>query len=416
MKKNKFMVKNYKQKIKEWLYVYVLPEFDCFMALRAVKKLNINRKRNDTSIKVGFIVQMPEVWDKEAPVYELMMEDKQFDPWLIVIPSYNATSKSLNAYGRELLFFQNKYQFANILTSRQLHEDFSGLKAQGFDYIFYQRCWESYLPDLLHTSKVIKYAKTCYIPYGFHFFNESLTYYKTRFFNSLYMFYCSNQQQFERYSSITKLKAAYLGFPGLCRTPNRSILRQNELRILWTPRWETSLRYGGSTFYDYKDCFVTLKQNSPYYKIVMRPHPLTFRHAIQTGKMSRNEIDEYIKKNKQAGIIFDENEDIKDTVEKTDVMITDFSSVIISALLCGVVIIYTGKKTDETPNVILQQVLDCCYHANNWDDVISILDAIKNNNDPLCEQRVILAEMIRKEHANSDKAILMSIIRDYYSR
>ena len=38
------MVKNYKQKIKEWLYVYVLPEFDCFMALRAVKKLNINRK------------------------------------------------------------------------------------------------------------------------------------------------------------------------------------------------------------------------------------------------------------------------------------------------------------------------------------------------------------------------------------
>ena len=36
----------------------------------------------DRKIKVAFVSQMPEVWDKQAPVYERMAADDRFDVWI----------------------------------------------------------------------------------------------------------------------------------------------------------------------------------------------------------------------------------------------------------------------------------------------------------------------------------------------
>ena len=59
-----------------------------------------------------------------------------------------------------------------------------------------------------------------------------------------------------------------------------------------------------------------------------------------------------------AGIVFDDNASIDDTLKHVDVMITDFSSVIINAFLCGIIIIYTGKETTLTPIDTFRKIMD----------------------------------------------------------
>ena len=118
------------------------PEKEAQQMGRRVAHLNALRRKSDRRIKVGFVVQMPEIWNKEAPIYEKMAEDSRFDPWLIVVPSFNLVTNKLGSYGKELEYFQQSYPNAHILTASDLSEDFRRLKRCGFDYGFYQRCWE----------------------------------------------------------------------------------------------------------------------------------------------------------------------------------------------------------------------------------------------------------------------------------
>lgn len=365
----------------------------------------------DCPIKVGFVVQMPEVWNKQAPVYEEMVRDPRFDPWLIVVPSYNLTTRRREGYGAELAYFRKSYPDGQILTNVDLGEDFSGMPSCGFHYVFISRCWEANVPDALRTRHIIQYAKTCYIPYVFHCFNEHSSYYNTRFFNSLYLMFCSSDDQKTIYTPKDRRKSLSLGYPGLSPI-TYSPPRAEKKMILWTPRWEKSLEYGGTSFFDYRNLFIPLKERNPEYQIVMRPHPLTFEHAIQNGSMTENEATEYVAKQKAHGILFDENKSIDSTLPEVDVLLTDFSSVIVDALLFGKPIIYCGKKTNAQPNSTLLEILDAVYIARNWDDVVRYLEMLFRNEDPLLSKREQLAKRMVEKNKNSCKAILDYLIFD----
>ena len=56
-------------------------------------------------IKVGFIVQMPELWDKQESVFKLMLANKNFDPWLIIVPAYDCENSKISDYCEEKAFF-----------------------------------------------------------------------------------------------------------------------------------------------------------------------------------------------------------------------------------------------------------------------------------------------------------------------
>ena len=54
------------------------------------------KKNKNNKIKVGFLVQMAEIWDKEAPVYEKMVSDNRFDVYLIIVPHYDLSTNKLS--------------------------------------------------------------------------------------------------------------------------------------------------------------------------------------------------------------------------------------------------------------------------------------------------------------------------------
>ena len=409
------LIKNLKKQkttVFDWFYHHVVPRVDRYSAQKHIRALQRKTKESGQPVKVGFIVQMPELWNKQAPVYERMTRDPGFDPWLIVVPSYDLVKKQRGQYGGELQYFRSLYPEGQFLTSAELSDDFSQLKARRFDYIFYPRCWESYLPKSLRTRNVIRYAKTCYIPYAFHCFKPYPSYYQNRFFSSLYlMFCCSSSQQATAYPSDSIRKTVFLGFPcleGVTAVPQP----HTRVRLLWTPRWQSNPRYGGTTFFAFKDRFFELAEQHPELEIIMRPHPLTFENAVKTGKMTLDEVSAYKARCSESGIRFDANANIDDTLPEVDILLSDFSSILVDAAMLGKTIIYCGGAATGEYDETMEQIMQCAYHVDSWEAAVDYIRQLSEGHDPKREARAALAERLTTEHQNSSAAILQYLRDD----
>lgn len=357
-----------------------------------IRLKRIAQKRSTgKTIKVGFIAQMPEVWDKLSRIYEAMCDDPDFEPWLLLVPQYDLTHGRLNMlYGEERAFFINRYKNGNFLEMVE-NNTVKSIKNCGFDYIFFQRCYDSYLPDALHTSKVVRYCKTCYVPYCYHASMDGKKYYRTGFFGNLYLFFCSNRDQVEWSKTASRRKAVYLGYPWLDKIDVFTGKINN--RILWTPRWCDDPATGGTTFFEYKDRFFDLVKTNDV-KVTIRPHPLTFQNAVREGKMTDEEVTIYKDKLAQAGIKLDQNALVEETFENTDVLITDFSSIIINYFLSGKPIIYCSD-TEIGFSETYQSIIDSSYIARSWEEIETIVQNLLAGNDYLKEKRLNAIEKIK---------------------
>lgn len=345
------------------------------------------------SKKVAFLAQMPEVWDKTKALYESMCEDDAFEAWLVLVPQYDFEKDVLRAdYDALDMYFREKYPKANIIYATDEAGAVIDLEKYGFDYVFYQRCYDHYLPKEFRAENVIKYAKTCYLPYCFHC-GEPKEYYETSFFRHLYVFFCSNRDEEKASRNSSLRKNVFLGYPVLDEVEVEE-KKQTPGRILWTPRWHDDPAYGGSSFLKYKECFFGLKEKYGV-DIVMRPHPLTFDNLVKEGKMTKQEVAEYRNKLEQYEIELDKNALINDTFVKTDVLITDLSSIIIDYFLTGKPLIYCGSATMKLTEAY-QTVIDHSYIAGSWGEVEKYIAGLAQGTDPMREKRLEAISRVRE--------------------
>lgn len=366
--------------------------------------LTIKRNKARYKIKVGFIVQMPEIWDKEAPVFEALLRDDRFDACLIVVPHYDYSKDMLCSYGDELEYFRVKYPDVSIITLNNTDDD---IIDDSYDYIFYQRCWEQYLPNQLKCKNVIKHAVTCYTPYAYHCGPEGPSYYCNSFFRNLNKFYCCSEDQAEEVKKICYIESSYLGYPGFASL-DYSEKTSGNTNILWTPRWTDDVHFGGSSFFKYKDKIIDLFNISDSISLKLRPHPLTFENAVKEKRMTEEEVKEYIEKIRSAGASFDRNKIVGETFSDTDILITDFSSVVVFYYVSGRPIIYCSD-TNIPMTGLFRQILDSVYIAKSWEDVYRITKDLVNGIDPLYEKR---QEVIRKMDVSKDS--VSKIVEDLY--
>ena len=377
-------------------------------ASNALKKI-AHKENTNGKIKVGFIVQMPEIWDKQLPVYEAMLDDEKFDPYLIVLPSFDLALNAFKEYGEELEFFRSLYpDEKNILAYSD--EKWIDLEKFKFNYIFYQRCWENYLPKCYKTKKVIKYSKTCYIPYCFHGLNVKKTYYSSSFFYYLYFMFCCSDEQLNEFPKRRNQKSTFLGFPSIENISNDLELKYNN--ILWTPRWTDDSEFGGSTFFQYMYSITDIKKNHPTSNLILRPHPLTFQYAIKLKKLTESEIDNYKSRLSELGILFDENKLIEESFLNTDILITDFSSVLMSFFLTGKPIIYCANIENVDFTDSFKDIIECSYIAKSWTDVMKYVSLLLNGEDPLKDKRNKTIRKMVDYNKQSTERILKYIIDD----
>ena len=407
MKKLLQQMKKLKSKLVEWVYSSIMPYVDRVMAKRFIKRLQ--KKKTDPSrpIRVGFVVQMPQIWNKEAPLYEAMVRDPRFEPRLIVVPSYNLTTQRRGEYGKELEYFRTEYPDAKLLTTKELGDDFGALSGQGFAYVFFQRCWEVYVPAKIYTRNVLRYAKSCYVPYDYHLGAPSSNYYHSSFYNNLYVLFCSNDDDLKWYQPKPPRRSVSIGYPSLAELSYMNPPEQR-LRILWTPRWVVE----NSTFFRYKDCFLALKREHSELEIVMRPHPLTFENAIHAGKMTEAEVAQYQASCQECGVRFDQNASIDDTLLQTDILVSDFSSVLADAASLGIPIVYTGRKEDVDPNEVMRRIAEAAYDAGDWETVKHRIIDLARGIDPKLEARKALADDLAAANHDAVSSIMDYLFRD----
>lgn len=366
-------------------------------------------------IRVGFLVQMKEVWDKQAPVYEKLTVDNRFSASLIVVPPYDSRTSvcSSGEYEALLRFLKTKYPAADILKAYDKH--WLDLSPIGFDYIFYPRDWENELPPAYRTKEVIKYAKTCYIPYGIGGFRYDRQFYlKRSFFLSLYINFCNSKEEADLFPENRYKHNIFLGLPVI----DGSIARQqgNEAgsnTVLWTPRWTFEEMYGGTTFFAYKDKILSLKTKIPDINLILRPHPLTFKNALRLGLMTERDIEDYKNSVREHGASFDTNEMAGDTFRQTGILITDYSSIILEFFLSGKPVIYCAK-TNINFSETYKQMIRGCYIAENWEQIETIVQKLRKGEDDLKTVRMNIIENIKKQHIGATERIINFLVNDAY--
>ena len=232
---------------------------------------------------------------------------------------------------------------------------------------------------------------------------------------SLYINFCNSKEEQDLLPKNRYKHSIFLGLPLMdyAITRQQSSATTNGKNILWTPRWTSDEMYGGTTFFAYKDKILSLKTKIPESNLILRPHPLTFQNALRLGKMTESEIEEYKESVREHGASFDANEMVGDTFRQTDILITDYSSIILEFFLSGKPVIYCAK-TNISLSEVYKQIFQGFYIAENWEEVETTVRKLLKGEDELKAIRMNIIEDIKKQHIGATDRIINFLINDAY--
>lgn len=361
-----------------------------YMAYRRVKRISKKRNRAEGEIKVVFLCQNTQVWNKIKSVYEKMRDDNRYNAVILAVPGENSKDRmSIFNYFNELYPGEVINSFEN--------DKWFDLKEYAPDYIFYQRPYDQYLPKPYRSKYVSRYSKICYVAYVYLVSDtvESICMEKL-FFRNVYMYFAENtlyynfnKKRFKLSHSKGYRKTFNIGYPSLenFMDEKECCEKKERFKIVWTPRWSEYKDIGGSNFMNFKDNIIDFAKQRNDVKIIFRPHPMTFQHFISVNRITEMEIEKYLEcyKNKEE-LEYDDKADYAKTFWKSDALLTDISSVIVEYFLTGKPIIYCD--TGSQPNKFMIKLLKVFYIANNWEEASNKMEELSKGIDPLKEKRL----------------------------
>lgn len=386
-----------------------------FRSTYYLKKVSKQKHHKDKRIKIGFIVFEPETWDKLDPVYNEFKSHDDIECNIIIVPSYDQELRLITTYGKELKYFKEINKDAILAYSDNGWIDIS---QDGYDYIFYQDPYNVHMPETLVSDTVVKFAKICYIPYGFsgsNIFNEGIT--NKDFYRNVSFGFTDTKEVFEiltkRYKSNIKNEYQHffkIGYPSFERFSQ--VEKNDEIKtVLWTPRWSYDENVGGSHFLEYKNGFLALAKRHKDLHFVMRPHPMMFKNFIDVGLMKTSEVDDYIRDLNKNNVEISLQNDLYSDFERADVLITDYSSIIPMFFLMNKPIIYCPSQIKLNSEYLY--ISEGMYISNEWSDVEKNIELLLKNNDVLEYVRKEHVDTIKKAHDGSTKRIVNIIVDDF---
>lgn len=360
-------------------------------------------------IKVGFLAQMPEIWDKQQSVYEAMAQDERFEPWLIVVPGYDLKTDSAEKYGDELEYFLDQCADGKHILARQ-DDGWIDLSQYGFDYVFYQRPYNLYLPACLRSDHVAAFSRVSYIPYATTEDKKDKVIYPRSFFRDVYFGFMEdgpaesyNEDRFPR-----PFKRFFnVGYPAFERCLALDKICQYS-RVLWAPRWSYDPVIGGSHFKEY--CGPLTDYPWGEHRLTVRPHPLMWSNFLKKGILTEEEAAEIRERWSQRGIRTDANKDLVKTFETTDILISDRSSMIPLFFLTGKPVVYCPIETEYS--WLFSTILPGLYLANSWEELSNLLDRLLRGDDPLRPVRARIIQDNFLYHASATERIKAHILSD----
>ena len=368
-----------------------------------------NKVSGNEVIRVAFIAQMPEVWDKQMDLFRYLLDDPRFDPDIIYVKQYDFVSKSVSASGsNEIAFYTALYGKDRVID----YFEQSDLDLTKYDYLFYDRPYNHYLPEKLQTYQTRKTNRICLVNYccrdgagGFGYRD---------FARDTYIWFASTRPEYEThladYTDRPFNKVFDVGYPAF-ETYHALVTKEGQNRILWTPRWTLDESIGGSHFFTYIDAFIQFAKRHADMTLTIRPHPLMFDNLIEQKKITPAEVEEIKSRCADAGIRFDQNRIVADTFTETDILITDYSSLIKMFMVMGKPVLYC--PTDVAVNEEFQELMQSMYLTYSWEEIEQTLKDLTSGKDDLKDTRDAMVSEILLRKKNTVAAIADILSADY---
>lgn len=374
-----------------------------------------DKATNKKQIVVVFLAVVPASWNSLKPIYEEAKKRKDMAVKLLVVPEI----KTLNKKNFE--YFKTIEPKAIDAYENQKWIDLKSLRP---DFIFQQTPYDHQLPKVLRSSYTARFTKVCYVPYGYNSspgkhldieYNDRFVMNVSKIFADNMTSYEYCQKHFTKQKGYGNIEIYNYGFPrfDLCRDKNKKVMHNSDTKkqFMWIPRWSVdSVNNDATTFFLYKDKLMEYFENNKDCKLVIRPHPLMFSKFLEQGIMSASEINEFKEKIFQTeNICLDNEMDYWIEFDKTDILIADFSALIIEFFLTGRPIIYCGAY--DGFNRQTKAMLKNFYLADSWEDVELYMNLLKNERDNLYEKRqIVLKEFLGQNKENVGKKIIENLI------
>ncbi len=383
-------------------------------------------------IRVCFVQQDPNCWNKSKALYDLLKGDARFLVSLLCVPDpFDPDTSSTYRF-----FKENGYDCIDARIGEGPWDpmsnvgqwfDLSGLKP---DYVFYQQPYNAYLPEAYRSHRVLRYARICHTPYGYVLIKELLDCMERDFCRHVYRTYSVsqlekeyNQQQFPISHHLGLRKALYFSPLVLAdffshreeESPSWAF-SQNSFRAIWTPRWTTDEKLGGTNFFRYNRFLLEYAQAHPDTDILMRPHPMAFDNFVRTGQMTPEEVDRYIAACKSLpNTALDREKDYDATFWQGSVLISDLSAVIVEFFVTGKPVIFCEtEKRSSTYVSSFQKILTACYVAGSSQELEQTLDRLRRGEDPLAQRRQeVIRELFGEAPTQAPERIRDDLVADY---
>lgn len=361
---------------------------------------------NKNNIKILFVVQRIECFNSSLSVYLRMIKDDSFDVTVLSLPKFlQFSADRSNKFALESL--NDIFKFCESLPGNHktinsynhLMKSYIIIEEYSFDYIFVNIPYEEQYPEEVNIKRLNKIGRICYLPYGYNSTKNSYLFEVTNPIPSLNFFdiyYAINKKSYGELL-IKRMWVSQLlsrnkplrnmGYPRFDLLDNASD-RKGLRTLLWLPRWETSLDIGHeqSTFLAFKEDIVSFAEMNPAIEVIIRPHPLMFENHIKAGKISREELEHYFNRiNSIPNISFDKNDSYEKTLDRADLILSDFTGLLVEMFVMGKKVAYTGEKGDLKKE--FYPMIDSFYEAKTWEQFLEVFQQLSMGVDNKKQKR-----------------------------
>lgn len=379
-----------------------------------------------SGIKIVFVIDFAESWNSVQSLYQEARLQDNVEVLVLTLPKPDFKHK---------LSGENKAQqlmdakgIPAIPAWNEEEQEWFDLEKYEPTYVFYSRPYNGQYPQPYLSTTVCKYAKVCYIPYAYNMMDDNMFYatYPADFVLSSYRVYAPNESRYKRceweFKSLWKLdknRFRYYGYPRFdllnsCKKDETA--SRTPLCVTWLPRWTTAEggRNKASHFLEYYQRFLDYADSNKDIQLVIRPHPLMLDNYINSGVMTKEEV-EIFKQNclSISNVVFDDNPDYMPTLANTDVLVADYTSLLVEFFVTYKDIIYCDSSEGLSPEG--KAIVHAVRRADSFEEIVAHVDSLRNKpSDYTEEQKEILKKTIPVESGTIGKTILEDLVTDYY--
>lgn len=365
---------------------------------------------NNSVPKVIFIVQRTEVFSSVETIMNSFI-NKGAEVYLLPLPRYNQGEGRFDfeSYRKNYDFCSKKTSLSHILEPFDEKTNcFIDVIDDTFDYIFINTSYNIAYPSPFKFEVLSKKSNVCFVPYGGVLIVKNSNIFNIVFNDELlsnvrYIFadnkpsYLFLKKKMKKIEALEKKEIVYhFGFPRF-DIVNRERSSVNKT-LLWLPRWTTPKEKGNeqSTFLKYYRCIIDYSIQHPEINVIIRPHPIMFEVYVADGFLTNNDVSNMRSEiTNLPNVFLDESESYLDSFKKSDILIADFTSLIVEYFASGKPVIFLGDLSNIDSRY--KRIVDSFYNLNEWNGIEKCLNELFNGIDDKQDQRLNAINDLQQE-------------------